>query len=93
MSCFTEPRYDLWDDAMRRRSSIGRPLMHSAHGRSVRPEAWRGNMKTFIAALSLLTLIAIASSFISLPEHRHAGQAGQSIFPGHPSGGWDQAAK
>ena len=50
-------------------------------------------MKTFIAALSLLTLIAIASSFISLPDHRHAGQAGQSIFPGYPSGGWSQAAK
>ena len=50
-------------------------------------------MKTFIAALSLLTLIAIASSFISLPEHRHIGQAGQSIFSGYPSGGWSQAAK
>ena len=50
-------------------------------------------MKTFIAALSLLTLVAAASSFISLRHHRHAGQAGQSIFPGYPSGGLDQAAK
>ena len=48
-------------------------------------------MKTFIAALSLLTLVAAASSFISLPEHRYAGQAAQSIFSGYPSGGWDQA--
>ena len=44
-------------------------------------------MKTFIAVLSLLTLVAAASSFISLPEHRHAGQAGQSILP--LSGGWE----
>jgi hypothetical protein len=50
-------------------------------------------MKTFIAALSLLTLVAAASSFISLQEHHHTGQAGQSIFPGYPSGGWNQAAR
>ena len=51
-------------------------------------------MKTFIAALSLLTLVAAASSYISLREHHHAaGQERQSIFPGHPSGGWDQVAK
>jgi hypothetical protein len=50
-------------------------------------------MKTFIAALSLLTLVAAASSFISLREHRHAGQAGQSVVPGYPSGGWEQVAR
>ena len=50
-------------------------------------------MKAFITALSLLTLVAAASSFISLRDHRHAGQAGQSIFPGYPSSGWDQATK
>ncbi len=49
-------------------------------------------MKTFIAALCLLTLVAAASSFISIPEHRHAGQAGQSVLPGYPSGGWEQVA-
>jgi hypothetical protein len=47
-------------------------------------------MKTFIAALSLLALVAAASSFISLPEHRHAGRAD---LPGYPSGGWDHAAR
>jgi hypothetical protein len=50
-------------------------------------------MKTFIAVLSLLTLLAAASSFISLREHHHAGQAGQSIFAGFPSGGWDQVVR
>jgi len=43
-------------------------------------------MKTFIAALSLLALAAIACSFVSLPEHRHAGRAG-------PSGWWNQSAR
>jgi hypothetical protein len=50
-------------------------------------------MKTFIAALSLLTLVAAASSFISLQEPHHASQAGRSISPGYPSGGGNQAAK
>ena len=50
-------------------------------------------MKTFIAVLSLLTVVAAASSFISLPEQHHAGQAGQSILPRYPSGGWDQTAR
>jgi hypothetical protein len=50
-------------------------------------------MKTFIAALSLLTLVAVASSVISLRDHRHPGQTAQSISPGYPSGGWDRAAR
>jgi hypothetical protein len=50
-------------------------------------------MKTFIAALSLLTLLAAASSYFSLPEQRHPGQAGQSIVSDYPSGGSDQAAR
>ena len=50
-------------------------------------------MKTFIAALSLLTLVAATSSYISLREHHHTGQGRQSIFPVHPFGGWDQVAK
>jgi hypothetical protein len=50
-------------------------------------------MKTFIAALSLLALAAAASSFFSLPEHRHAGQVSQNTLLGYPSGGSDQVVR
>jgi hypothetical protein len=53
-------------------------------------------MKTFIAALSLLALMAVASSVISLRDHRHVGQTAQSISPSSPSyasGVWDRSAK
>jgi hypothetical protein len=56
----------------------------------VLPQDWRSNVRTFIAALSLLALVAAASSFVSLKEHRHAGQADRSIFPVYPSGGWER---
>jgi hypothetical protein len=49
-------------------------------------------MKTFVAALLLLTLLAAALSYISLPEHR-TGQGRQSTFPGYPPGGWDQVVR
>ena len=50
-------------------------------------------MKAFIAALSLLTLVAVASSVISLRDHRHPGHAAQSASAGYPSGGWDRGAR
>ena len=64
------------------------------HSRTdVRPQAWRGNMKTFIAALLLLTLAAAASSFISLREHHYASQERQSAFPDYPPGEWVRAVR
>ena len=50
-------------------------------------------MKTFIATLLLLTVLAALSSFVSLRDHHHAAQARESMFPKHPSGGWDQVVR
>jgi hypothetical protein len=53
-----------------------------------------GHMKTFFAALSLLTVVAAVSSYFSIPESRHHGaQAGRSNSPAYSPAGWDQNAR
>ena len=50
-------------------------------------------MKTFIAALSLLTVVAAVSSYFSVPESRHAGEAGRNNTSVYSSGVWNQDAR
>jgi hypothetical protein len=53
-----------------------------------------GHMKTFFAALSLLTVVAAVSSYFSIPESRHHnGQAGRSNSSTYSPAGWDQNAR
>jgi hypothetical protein len=88
-----QPRRALRNDAGRKAAGDRGHADATRAWTTFRAQAWRSPMKTFIVVLSLLALLAAASSIASLPDHRQAVRDGHGLVPGYAIDAWDQTVR